>query len=161
MAEFNSKGTKLSCGVDPVSPATTVTYKSLYGLYSVPEMGGSPEQIDVTNLDDAVKRYILGIQDCGTLDFEFYATTGETDTSAQIRDTWNILRGYQAAGTVLNWKLEYPSGEGFTWKGKCSVKMASQGVNEAGKFTLTVDLETALTDIVNSTPAQNGGGGTT
>ena len=37
--EFNSKGCILSCGPDPVSPATTVTYKKLYGLYNVPEMG--------------------------------------------------------------------------------------------------------------------------
>ena len=147
MAEFNSKGTKLSCGIDPVSPATTVTYKALYGLYSVPEMGGTPEQIDVTNLDDAVKRSILGISDCGALEFEFYATKGETDTESQVRDTWNVLRGYETAGTVLNWKLEYPDGEGFTWKGKCSVRKSAQGVNEAGKFTLSVGLETALTDL--------------
>lgn len=159
MAEFNSKGTILSCGVDPVSPATTVTYKKLYGLFNVPEMGGTPEQIDVTNLEDGVKRSILGIQDCGTLDFEFYATDGETDTSAQIRDTWNTLRTYQTAGTILNWKLEYPDGEGFEWKGTCSVRRQSAGVNSAIKFTLTVGLGSELTDIVPATT--NNGGGTT
>ena len=147
MGEFNSKGTKLSVGTDPVAPATTVTYKKLYGLFTVPEMGGTPEQIDVTNLEDSHKRSILGIQDTGTLDFEFYATKSETDTDTQFRDTWNILRGYQTGGTVLNWKLEYPDGEGFTWKGKCSLRRQSTGVNSAVKFTLTVGLETALTDI--------------
>lgn len=151
--EFNSKGTILSVGPDPVSPATTVTYKKLYGLFTVPEMGGTPEQIDVTNLEDSHKRSILGIQDNGTLDFEFYATDDETDTSAQIRDTWNILRGYQTAGTLLNWKLEYPDGEGFTWKGKCSVRRQSVGVNQAVKITLTVGLESELTDIP---PASSG-----
>ena len=151
--EFNSKGTILSVGPDPVSPATTVTYKKLYGLNLVPEMGGTPEQIDVTNLEDSHKRSILGIQDNGTLDFEFYATNGETDTSAQIRDTWNILRGYETAGTLLNWKLEYPDGEGFTWKGACSVRRQSVGVNQAVKLTLTVGLESELTDI---SPASSG-----
>ena len=147
MGEFNSKDTILSCGVDPVSPATTVTYKKLYGLFNVPEMGGTPEQIDVTNLEDGHKRSILGIQDVGTLDFEFYATEGETDTTSQVRDTWNVLRGYQTAGTVLNWKLEYPDGEGFTWKGTCSVRRQAVGVNSAIKFTLTIGLDTALTDL--------------
>ena len=71
MGEFNSKGTILSVGPDPVSPATTVTYKKLYGLYTVPEMGGSPEQIDVTNLEDSVRRSILGLQSISTLEFEF------------------------------------------------------------------------------------------
>lgn len=153
MGEFNSKGTKLSVGTDPVSPATTVTYKKLYGLFTVPEMGGTPEQIDVTNLEDSHKRSILGIQDNGTLDFEFYATEDETDTQEQVRDTWNILRGYQTAGTVLNWKLEYPDGEGFTWKGKCSVRRQSVGVNQAVKITLTVGIESELTDI---SPASSG-----
>lgn len=145
MGEFNSKGTILSVALVPQSgdPA----YKKLYGLFTVPEMGGTPEQIDVTNLEDSHKRSILGIQDTGTLDFEFYATEDETDTTAQIRDTWNILRGYQSAGDTMMWKLEYPDGEGFTWKGKCSLRRQSVGVNSAIKFTLTVGLETELTDI--------------
>lgn len=145
MGEFNSKGTILSVATVPQSGDPS--YKKLYGLFTVPEMGGTPEQIDVTNLEDGIKRSILGIQDAGTLDFEFYATDGETDTTAQIRDTWNILRGYQTAGTSMMWKLEYPDGEGFTWQGTCSVRRQSTGVNQAIKFTLTVGLDTALTDL--------------
>ena len=145
MAEFNSKGTILSVATVPQSGDPT--YKKLYGLYTVPEMGGTPEMLDVTNLEDSHKRSILGIQDTGTLDFEFYATEDETDTTEQIRDTWNILRGYQSAGDTMIWKLEYPDGEGFTWWGKCSLRRQSVGVNSAIKFTLTVGLETELTDI--------------
>lgn len=145
MGEFNSKGTILSVAAVPTTGDPS--YKKLYGLYTVPEMGGTPEQIDVTNLEDGIKRSILGIQDAGTLDFEFYATEDETDTSAQIRDTWNILRGYQTAGDTMMWKLEYPDGEGFMWHGKCSVRRQSVGVNTAIKFTLTIGLDTPLTDI--------------
>ncbi len=145
MPEFNSKGTILSVATIPQSGDPT--YKKLYGLFNVPEMGGTPEQIDVTNLEDSIKRNILGLQDTGTLDFEFYATEDETDTATQVRDTWNILRGYQTAGTTMRWKLEYPDGEGFTWDGKCSVRRQSTTVNQAIKFTLTVGLDTALTDI--------------
>ena len=147
MSEFNSKGCILSVGPDPVSPATTVTYKKLYGLYTIPEMGGSPERLDVTNLEDDHKRSILGIGDMGDANFGFYATKNETDTTAQVRDTWNVLQGYQTAGTVMRWKLEYPDGEGFVWDGTCSVRRQSTGVNQAIKFTLTVGLDTALTDL--------------
>jgi len=146
MGEFNSKGTILSVAAIPQSGDPS--YKKLYGLFTVPEMGGTPEMIDVTNLEDGIKRNIPGIGDTGTLDFEFYATEQETDTSSQIRDTWNILRGYQTAGTSMMWKLEYPDGEGFTWQGKCTVRRQSVSVNSAIKFTLTIGLETALTDIV-------------
>lgn len=145
MAEFNSKGTILSVAAVPQSGDPS--YKKLYGLFNVPEMGGTPEMIDVTNLEDAMKRNIPGIGDTGTLDFEFYATEDETDTTSQIRDAWNILRGYQTAGTTMMWKLEYPDGEGFTWKGKCTVRRQAVGVNSAIKFTLTVGLETGFTDL--------------
>ena len=145
MAEFNSKGTILSVAAVPQSGDPS--YKKLYGLFNVPEMGGTPEMIDVTNLEDAMKRNIPGIGDTGTLDFEFYATESEIDTSSQIRDTWNILRGYQTAGDTMMWKLEYPDGEGFTWKGKCTVRRQAVGVNSAIKFTLTVGLETGFTDL--------------
>ena len=147
MGEFNSKGCILSCGADPVSPATTVSYKKLYGLYNIPEMGGSPERLDVTNLEDSHKRSILGIGDVSDLAFGFFATKGETDTSDQIRDTWNVLQTYQTAGTVLNWKLEYPDGNGYEWKGSCAVKRDTTTVNTAIKFTLSVGLETELSPL--------------
>ena len=150
--EFNSKGCILSCGPDPVSPATTVTYKKLYGLYNIPEMGGTPERLDVTNLEDGHKRSILGIGDVSDTNFGFYATKDETDTTAQVRDTWNVLQGYQTAGTVLNWKLEYPDGHGWTWKGTCAVKRDAVTVNTAIKFTLAVGLDTALTPLTPTTP---------
>lgn len=145
MGEFNSKGTILS--VAPVPQSGDPSYKKLYGLFTVPEMGGTPEMLDVTNLEDAIKRSILGLQDVGSLEFEFYATEDETDTSSQIRDTWNILQGYETAGNTMKWKLEYPDGEGYTWDGHCSVRRQAVAVNEPIKFTLTVGLETVLTPI--------------
>ncbi|MBP5378567.1 MAG: hypothetical protein J6Y64_03390 [Ruminococcus sp.] len=159
MSEFNSKGCKLSCGPDPVSPATTVTYKKLYGLHTIPEMGGSPERLDVTNLEDSHKRSILGLGDVSDLNFGFYATKGETDTVSQVRDTWNVLQAYETAGTVLNWKLEYPDGNGWEWKGSCHVKRDQVTVNTPIKFTLAVGLETDLDPLTPAAPAQNAGGG--
>lgn len=155
MSEFNSKGCILSVGPDPVSPATTVTYKKLYGLYNIPEMGGTPERLDVTNLEDSHKRSILGISDISDLAFGFYATKDETDTTAQVRDTWNVLQAYQTAGTVLNWKLEYPDGNGYTWKGTCAVKRDTVTVNTAIKFTLSTGLDSALTPLAQSSSSSS------
>ena len=92
MGEFLSKGTKLSVATVPTGSAEP-SYKKLYGLFSVPEMEGAPDQIDVTNLEDGSRRSINGLGAASTLDFQFYATEGETDTTEQVRDTWNILRG--------------------------------------------------------------------
>ena len=141
--EFITKGTTLSVATVSDSPS----YKTLYGPFNVPEMGGTPEMIDVTNLEDSARRSIPGLASASSLDFEFYATQEEEDTAQQIRDTWNILRGYQTAGTLLMWKLEYPDGEGFTWKGKAAVRRQAVGVNEAMKFTLTAGMESPLEDL--------------
>ena len=146
MGEFLSKGTKLSMATTPAE-GTGPSYKKLYGLFSVPEMEGAPDQIDVTNLEDGSRRSINGLGAASTLEFQFYATESETDTTEQVRDTWNILRGYQTAGTELLWKLEYPDGEGYTWKGKCSVRRQAAEVNTAIRFTLTIDRSTPLSDI--------------
>lgn len=146
MGEFLSKGTKLSVATVPTG-SSEPSYKKLYGLFSVPEMEGAPDQIDVTNLEDGSRRSINGLGAASTLEFQFYATEGETDTTEQVRDTWNILRGYQTADTELMWKLEYPDGEGHTWKGKCSVRRQAAEVNTAIRFTLTIDRSTPLSDI--------------
>ena len=143
--EFLSKGTKLSVATIPQSGDPT--YKSLYGLSNVPEMQGAPDQVDVTNLEDGSRRSINGLGAANPLEFQFFATNGETDTTAQVRDTWTVLRAYQIAGDPLMWKLEYPNGEGFTWKGKCNVRWLAAEVNQAIKFALTVETLTPLTDI--------------
>lgn len=142
--EFNSKGTKLSVATIPTSQSTEPSFKSLYGLYHVPELGGTPDKLDVTHLEDEYKRAINGLKDIGTIEFEFYATEDETDTTAQIRDTWASLSSYDSAETELIWKVEYPDGEGWTWNGKCSVRRQAVDVNSAIKFTLSVDTRTGL-----------------
>ena len=53
MGEFISKGTKLSVATVPTGSAEP-SYKKLYGLFSVPEMEGAPDQIDITNLQDVL-----------------------------------------------------------------------------------------------------------
>ena len=51
--EILSKGTKLAYATSKAG-----SYSVLYGLQSTPDMGGDPEKVDVTNLNDGAKRYI-------------------------------------------------------------------------------------------------------
>ena len=52
------------------SGAEASTYADIPNLTEVPEIGGSPEKVDVTTLADNAKRYINGIKDYGDLDFK-------------------------------------------------------------------------------------------
>ena len=146
MSEFISKGTKLSVAAIPQT-GNTYTYKKIFGIYSVPDIGASPEMLDVTNLEDSVKRSIPGLGDVSALEFEMYAAENETDTGEQIRDTWNILRAYETGGDDYKWKLEYPDGEGYTWTGKCKIAHLAVKVNEPVKYKLTVSVGDDFTDI--------------
>lgn len=140
--EFNSAETTLSV---KSGTETTSTYKVLYGLYKIPEMGGNAEMLDVTNLSDKHKRSIPGIKDVSSLDFEFYNNSGDSDTSTVIMTSYATLAALETDDTVAHWKLMYPDGTGFSWDGRVSVKRAGVGVNEPLKFTARVALETELT----------------
>lgn len=68
--ELLSKGIYLEiCEDETVSISSK--FKRLYGLSSVPDIGGDAEKVDVTNLSDENRRYIPGIIDYGDLEFGF------------------------------------------------------------------------------------------
>ena len=57
--ELLSLGIKLEVSEDLTDSPTT--WRNLYGLSEVPDMGGEKEKVDVTTLADKNKRYIDGI----------------------------------------------------------------------------------------------------
>lgn len=139
--EFSTKGTKLE-----VKAAGESTWKEAYGLYNTPDMGGNKEKIDVTNLSDSHKRTIDGIADYGSLQFDFYDTKGESDTSAMIKKTYAAFRGWELAGTEVAFKLTYPDGSGFNWTGTVSTVKDAAAVNNAMKFKVYSSLTGTMSD---------------
>lgn len=142
--ELLSKGTYLS-----YSEAETGTYKKLYGLRSTPDMGGDPEKVEVTNLNDGMRRYVRGIKDPGDLEFGFYynsADENSTATENEVKTSYATLRALDTAGTSVWYILVYPDGTGFKWKGSVSVKRSAAEVNGVLAFTLRTMCETELKD---------------
>lgn len=140
--EYCSKGTTLAC-----STTENGTFKVLYGMSSIPDMGGDREKIDITNLEDGNKRYIYGVSDFGELAFEFFYNREDTESSQdKILNAYSTLKNYETSATKLWWKLTYPDGSGHIWKGEPSVKRKGVGVNEALAFTLTISLENEIED---------------
>jgi hypothetical protein len=131
-----SKDTKLGL------KTTGSTYKDLPGLQSVPEIGGDPEQVDVTTLADSNKKYIAGIQDMDSLEFTFlYDNT-----------TFKELKALQLAGTEGDFKITYPDGSTCTFKGGVTVKMGGAEVNGAFQFTLAITVSSGP-DFTDATPS--------
>ena len=138
MAGILSKDTTISCksGVES-------QFAELPLLMEVPEIGGTPEKVDVTTLADASKKYIDGIKDYGDLAFKFLYENAEGSA-------YRVLRGFEDAGTVADYKVELPDGTAFAFSGQVSTKIDSAAVNAALTFTATISLNS---DMVVTNPA--------
>lgn len=118
-----TKDTTLSMKAGPES-----TFAEIEGLQAVPEIGGDPEQVDITTLKDANKKYISGIQDMDSLEFTFLYD----------KAVFTKLKAVQTAGKEAEFELAYPDGAKCTFTGGVTVKMGSGEVNGAYQFTLSV-----------------------
>ncbi|MBD9846474.1 phage tail protein [Enterococcus faecalis] len=122
MSGLLSKGTKLEM------KAAGGTFKELAGLQSVPEIGGDPEQVDVTTLADSTKKYIAGIQDMDSLEFTFLYD----------QSVFKELKVVQNSGKEADFKITYPDNTTCTFTGGVTVKMGGAEVNGAFQMTLAV-----------------------
>jgi hypothetical protein len=112
--------------------------KTLPGLLEVSELGGDPEKIDVTTLEDEVKKYIPGVRDLGDLAFKFhYETTASS--------TYTILKGLQKDNKVETYTVTYPDGSKHAFSAYVSVKVDSAAVNGALTCTANFSLQSDIT----------------
>lgn len=78
--------------------------KEFGNLQEIPEIGGTPEKLDVTVLKDTCKKYINGIKDYGDLAFKFLY-----DNGSETAD-YRVLRKYEESGETVQFKVEFPDG---------------------------------------------------
>lgn len=125
---------------------TTLSYQAAGGstwteldyLLEVPELGGEPEQIDVTTMKDAVRKYIPGIKDLGDLAFQFlYDNSGPTSNYRQLKEL-------QDSGEAAKFKVEYPDGTTHQFDAIVNVRMDSAAVNAALTFTAAFYLQSDI-----------------
>ena len=136
--EYITKDTHLDFSTDD-----GVTYKELYGLNGYPDMGSEPEQKDVTNMRDGNKRYIAGLTDTGNLGFDFYYNKETAEDSGNlIKKAFAALK--ELEGTLVDWKLTYPDGSNYTWKGKPTVYITAGKVGDVISFRLSATVESTL-----------------
>lgn len=146
--EFNTQGISLS-----VCETQSGTYKELYGLYSVPDMGKEPDTVDVTNFADKVERHVSsGVKSYDNLAFDFYNNKKESSESeaTKVLESYKYLRQAQDADKKLWFKLAYPDGGTHTWQGTPSVWRLSVGIKEALKFRLSATVESGMTETYGS-----------
>lgn len=155
MAGILSKGINLYVSG---SVAEGTFYDYLHGLQEVPELGGTPETIEVTTLADTSKKYIKGLRDFGELSFSFLygeliqscdedcnLVAYDRDNMSKYPTVFKHLKDFENADKIVDWKLQFPDGTEFTFSGAVSVIMAGASVNSPLTFTATITLNSDMT----------------
>lgn len=130
-----------------LSKGITLSHKEtlLEGLQSIPDMGGTPEKVEVTTFEDSAKRNIAGLNDYGDLEFKFLYDNGKSSA-------FRALKTAELAGTIDPYKVTFPDGTTFAFNASVAVKVASAEVNAALTFTATLTLNSDIT--VTNPPSQ-------
>ena len=113
----------------------TSKWKKLIDITKYPQIGGEPEQIEVTRLTDVKKRYINGLQD--TQKLEFGANYTKEDYSA--------MNTIATSGKVETYCLCFGDEKGtdgrFEWSGKMSLYISEGESNAARGMTFVISDE--------------------
>lgn len=124
-----SAGSKLSYG-ELANGAFPLSWTDLKGCTEIPEIGGAPDTVESTTLDNLVYRsYVKGLQDLGTLDFPFNLENPAAASNI------NVISGLDE-DTLYGWQITYASGITVKIKSKPSYSFNAVGVNEIESFTL-------------------------
>lgn len=127
---YNATGL-LTKGIELGYKASSATaYTKVDNLQEVPDLGGAPEKVDTTTLENSNYTYIPGIKDMGDLAFGFlYDNEGSTSN-------YRVLKGLE--GEEQQWEVKFPDGTKFHFNGIPTVTTDGAGVNAAIKFTLHI-----------------------
>jgi hypothetical protein len=131
----------------------SVNGENVAGLTDIPDMGATPEKLDVTTLADDVRKYINGVKDFGDLEFTFIYESGADGNYKQLYDIiydaqGNKIEANEAGETACI--VEFPDGSKFEFNGTIDVRIIGVGVNAVITFAMTV----ALASDINYKPAQ-------
>lgn len=146
-APIASKGVLFSYGTD----ATAAT--KLYSIYSIPEIGGAPEMIEVTTLNDDAQVGMPGLPANDAMEFGGYrgkyAVAGTA--AASLVDEYAALRALDPH-TLYYQKILWPDGSSDTWQGYLHAHPSEVEVNGKLAYKLVSIPATKIT-----TTAESGG----
>ena len=128
--EMNTIGTVLKYG------STAENVAKMCPIKDYPDLGGAPELLEVTDLDDDTQRFVLGVQSIGAL--EFTANYNEALFAA-------ITANSRTAGYYeLDFATDGADGK-FTWQGQHVVFVTGGGVNSPREMKIVIAPTTKVT----------------
>lgn len=120
--------------------SSATAYTKLVDIKSYPDLGGTPEQIDVTTLSDTIRKNVNGVQELDS--FEFTANYDKAD--------YTTLKGISGEHEFSVWfganSTGAPDGSlgKFDFSGELSVYVTGGGVNEARDMNIAIALSSEI-----------------
>ena len=119
------------------------TYKKLIPIKDFPDLGGAPDQVEITDLDDDVQKFLLGVQSMSALEF----------TANYIPANYDLVSGL-SDGTIRKFCISFgDTGEYgiFTWEGQIACWVAGGGVNAAREMRISISATSKVVKASSST----------
>ena len=130
-------GTKLEYSTNLTTPA----WVRVYGLASTPDIGGEPNKIDTTTLDNTVSETSTnGLQPAVSLSYEFNVQV-LNDANANLR----LIKTLADAKTKCKWRLTKASGITIEYEAIPSISYSQDEQGGIEKFTMYHDLKSDMT----------------
>lgn len=122
----------------------TNTWKKVIDIKEFPDLGGTPEMIEITTLSDKVQRNIPGVQSLDALEFTANYTLTDYKALKALEGTEKEFAvwfgGTESSDTVT------PNGSDgkFKFKGQLSVYTNGGGTNEVVEMTISIAASSAI-----------------
>lgn len=112
------------------------SYKKLIPIKDFPDLGGAPDQVDITTLEDEATASLLGVQSMSTLEF----------LANYIPANYDLVSGL-ADGTIRKFCIAFgETGQYgiFTWEGQLSTWVVGGGVNAPREMRISISASTKV-----------------
>lgn len=119
---------------------TDSNYTQFCRIKSYGDIGGEPNTVDTTDLEDTMDTSVEGTQSGGST--TMVANYNKTDYAAVLED----------ANTPGYYALAFSDGSAIKWQGSHSVGLVGHGVNEAPEFNIFVTISSVPTHVATFTP---------
>lgn len=129
-------GTKLEYSTD-----TGTTWTRVYGLASTPDIGGQPNMIDTTTLDNTVaETSTVGLQPASEISYEFNVQV-LNDANANLRQIKTLADNK----TQAKWRLTKASGITIEYEAVPTISYSADEQGGIEKFVMYHDLKSDMT----------------
>lgn len=118
------------------SGATAAALEQLAKIKSYPNLGGSPEQLETTDLEDIMQTFCTGVQSLDSMEF----------TCNYTKEAFAAVKATEGTEQYYALEMGQNGADGkFTWQGTHSVYVTSGDVNAVREMVITCSPSTVIT----------------